>query len=94
MHVWGDAFRGVEDIFGCDGEIGWERLWWDVDVSSHQSYGCRDARDGAGQQVPLLGFGGHGCSCLQPASWAAMACGVDAETSRACGAHELFRQLF
>ena len=56
------ASRGIDDIFGCDGEIGWQRLRRDVDVpSSHQSYGCRDARDGAGQQIALLHFGGHGC---------------------------------
>ena len=56
------ASCGVDDIFGCDGEIGWQRLRWDVDVASpDDSDGCRDARDGAGQQVPLLGFGGHCC---------------------------------
>jgi len=71
------ASCGVDDIFGCDGEIGWQRFWRSVHVpSSHESYGCRDARDGAGQQVPLLHFAGHCCRrFLQPKSCAAMACG-------------------
>ena len=30
MDVWGDAFRGVDDIFGCDGEIFWQWLRWGV----------------------------------------------------------------
>ena len=84
MDVRLDAFCGVHHVFWCDGEVGWQRLRRDVDVpSSHDSDGCGDARDGAGQQIPLLGFGGHVCSCLQPESGAAMACGLYAETSRA-----------
>ena len=68
MHVRLDALCGVDDIFGCDGEIGWERFRRSVHVSSpDDSDGCRDARDGAGQQVALLHFAGHCCRrFLQP----------------------------
>ena len=78
------AICGVDDVRRCHGEIGWQRLRWDVDVASpDDSDGCRDARDGAGQQIPLLRFGGHGCRrCLQPNSCAAMACGFYIEGLR------------
>ena len=62
MDVRLDAFCGADDVFWRHGEISWERLRRDVDVpSSHQSYGCGDARDGAGQQIALLHFAGHCC---------------------------------
>ena len=86
MDVRPDALCRVDDIFGCDGEIGWERLRRGVHIPSHQSYGCRDARDHTGQQVPLLDFGGHCWSCLQPESWAAMACEM-----RPCNRSSSFR---
>ena len=65
MHMRLDALCGVDDIFGCDGEIGWQRLRRDVHVSSSDdSDGCGYARDGAGQQIALLDSGGH--CLLQP----------------------------
>ena len=59
-----DAFCRVDHITRRHGEIGWQRLRRDVHVPSpDDSDGCGDARDGAGQQVPLLGSGGH-CSIV------------------------------
>ena len=56
------ASCGVDDVRRRHGEIGWQRFWRDVHISSpDDSDGCGDARDGAGQQVPLLDFGGHCC---------------------------------
>jgi len=60
-----DAFCGVHHIRRRHGEIGWQRLRRDVDVAPpDDSDGCGDARDGAGQQVPLLHFAGHFCRRL------------------------------